>query len=220
LKFRYINIFNLLIVSALGLQFTSCIKESNLNLAIDTLKIAKIYQPDGINGKDAIVESIEPDQKFGDSIHFAVFSWTNGGLFNNARALIEFDLSGIPPQTKILAAKLSFYWISYNNLTGHTGYNEFSIYKITQAWNENTVTWNTQPSISNIDSVSVSKSILTTQSYPDIDVTKLVQDMINHPNTNYGFMLKLNEEFPYKLVIMASSDYPINSKRPKLVVYY
>jgi len=51
-------------------------------------------------------------------------------------------------------------------------------------------------------------------------VKDFVQNMIDFPDENYGFMLKLDEEFPYRLVILASSDYSISGLRPKLVVYY
>ena len=209
-----------MIICALELLLNSCTKESKLNLTIDTIVVAKIFQPDGLNGKDAIIESITPDQNSGISVHFTVFSWTNGGSFNTARALIEFDLSAIPVQTKIKSAKLSLYWVSYQNLTEQTGENAFSIYKITQAWNESLVTWNNQPLTSNSNAVRVQKSISINQSYTEIDVTALVQDMIDRPNENHGFMLKLDEEFPYKLVILASSDYSVSSKRPKLVIEY
>lgn len=207
-----------MIISAFGLLSTSCVKESNLDLKVDTITIAKIYRPDGLNGKDAIIESISPEQNFANSTHFTVFSWTNGGFFNTARALIEFDLSDIPPQTKITSAKLSLYWISYENLTEHTGDNAFSVYRVTEAWDEDSVTWNNQPSTSMANIVDVPKSSLSNQSYTDIDVTDLVQDIIDYPGESFGFMLKLNVEFPYKLVILASSDYSVQSKRPKLEI--
>jgi hypothetical protein len=218
---RHCIFFSSLIISAFGVLSSSCVKESNFNLKVDTLKIARIYQPDGINGKDAIIESIFPNRNYGDSILFTAFSWSNGGFWNTARALIEFDLSDIPQQTKISTAKLSLYWIRYNNeFSGHTGENAFTIYRINQSWSENSVTWNNQPSISNLDEIEVSKSISASQSYTDIDVTNFVQDIIDNPSKNHGFMLKLDEESPYHLVILASSDFPGNNKHPKLVVYF
>jgi hypothetical protein len=220
LRLQQFSIITLFIFSTLSINFISCLKESNLELEVDTTIIARIYQPDELIGKDAIIESISPDQNSGNSTYFTVFSWTNGGTFNNARALIEFDFSDVPTQTKIAAAKLSLSWISYDNLTFQTGENAFSIFKIIQPWEENSVTWNNQPLTSDVNKVSIPKSTSTDQAYTDIDVTALVQDMIDYPTENYGFMLKLEEEFPYKLVILASSDYPENNKRPKLVVYY
>jgi hypothetical protein len=189
-------------------------------LEIDTLKISTHYQPKEIFGKDAIIESLNPNQDYGDSIQFTVFSWTSGGQFNHARALIEFDLSNIPPGTQIESAKLSLFWVSHQNLNYQTGENAFSIYRILQPWDENTITWNNQPQYTTTNKVSVPKSISPTQSYIDIDVTALVKDMINYKNESFGFLLKLDEELPYKLVTLASSDYPESSKRPKLVIYY
>jgi len=203
-----------------GSTFIACKKEAKCDCKADTITIAKIIQPDGVVGKDAVIDSISPDQNNGNSDLFSVFAWTNAGFFDIARALIEFDLSAIPPQTKIKGARLSLYWNSSGNLIDQTGDNVFSIYRITQEWDENTVTWNNQPAISNLHKVTVPKSTSPQQSYIDVDVTELIQDGINNPQVSHGFMLKLDQEFPYRLIVLASSDCADATKRPKLVVYY
>jgi len=200
--------------------FTSCGKESHLEVTTDSVIIAKIYQLDTIAGKDAMIQSITPDSVFLNSNYLAALAWTNGGNFNTSRVLIEFALSDIPIQTQIDSARLSLFWVSHETLHGQTGENGFSILRIIQPWQENSVTWNNQPATSTENAIAIAKSISEEQSYLNIDVTTLVQNMINNPADNHGFMLKLNEEFPYKLVIVASSDYPDKSKHPKLVVYY
>lgn len=200
--------------------FVSCDKESHIEVTTDSLIIAKIYQPNSISGKDAVVQSFLPDSNYANLDYIAALAWTNAGKFNASRALIEFDFSDIPVQTKIDSATLSLFWTSSGIFTGQTGENSFSIYKITQSWLENSVTWNNQPDTTNKNTITVPKSISEQQSYLNIDVTKLVQDMINNPSENHGFMLKLDEEFPYKLVIVASSDHPDESRHPKLVVYH
>ena len=202
-----------------NLVTTSCEKEAS-SIQRDTLEVARIYQCDPALGKEAIVQSIMPNTNFGDSTVFSIFSWTNDGLFNISRALIAFDLSAIPPETMIKKATLSLYWIEYMNLNSQTGDNAFSIMKISEDWNEHTVTWNNQPDATSLYKISVPKSIAQNQSYTDIDLTDMVQDMILNPSLNFGFMLKLEEEFPYKLVVLASSDYSEKSKRPKLLVYF
>ncbi len=106
------------------------------------------------------------------------------------------------------------------NLTSQTGDNAFSILKIIESWDEHTVTWNNQPDTSALYKISVPKSNAVNQSYTDIDITPMVQEMIKNPSQNFGMMLKLEDEFPYKLVVLASSDYPDKSKRPRLVVYF
>jgi hypothetical protein len=187
---------------------------------LNTSRIARIYQCDPALGKEAIIQSIMPDTNFGDSTVFSIFSWTNDGLFNTSRALLAFDFSAIPTGTMIKKATLSLFWIKYMNLTGQTGDNAFSILKISEPWNEQTVTWNNQPDTSSLYKISVSKSMTENHSYTDIDITPMVQDMISNPSGNYGFMFKLDEEFPYKLVVLASSDFSDKSRRPKLVVYF
>lgn len=203
-----------------GLTFISCKKEAKCDCNADTVFIAKILQPDSIVGKDAVIENIIPDQNAGNSPLFATFAWTNQGFFDIARALIEFDLNFLQPQTKIRSAKLFIYWNSYNNLVEQTGENAFSIYRITQEWNEKTVTWNNQPATSDLNKVTVAKSTSIDQSYLNIDVTLLVQDIIDNPTLGHGFMIKLDNEVPYKLVVLASSDCVEVGKRPKLIIYY
>jgi hypothetical protein len=204
---------------ATNLLTTSCSKEAS-TVESDTTRIARIYQCDPALGKEAVIQSIMPDTNFGDSTVFSIFSWTNDGLFNTSRALIAFDLSAVPPQTMIKKATLSLFWVKYMNLTSQTGDNAFSILKVSESWNEHTITWNNQPDTSSLNKVSVPKSTRETQSYVDVDVTPMVQEMIHHPEGNFGFMLKLEDEFPYKLVVLASSDYPESKKRPKLIVYF
>jgi len=197
----------------------SCKKEAKCDCSLDSIKVAKIFQPNAALGKESVIETISPDQNFGTEPFLTIFSWTNSGTFNTARSLIAFDLTSIPSQTTIKTAKLFLYWNTYQNLTEHTGENAFTLYKISQPWDENSVTWNNQPAITRSDSVIVAKSASVNQSY-GIDVTRLVQGMISTPTNNYGFMLKLEQEFPYRLVILTSSDYSDVGKRPKLVVYY
>lgn len=53
----------------------------------------------------------------------------------------------------------------------------------------------------------------------DIDVTNLVQSMVA-ANTNYGFLIRLQNEVIYNSRLFCSS-YNLNvSKRPKLIVEY
>lgn len=217
--FVRVLILFLIVISFISITSISCKKEATIDVTTDTVKFARIFQPNSALGKDAVIESVFPDQNFGSETYFSVFSWTNGGVVNTARALVRFDLSEIPSYTSIKSAQLVLYWSAYDNLIEHTGENAFVVYRINQSWNENSVTWNSQPTITNLDSMNVSKSISSNQTYT-VDVTNMVQDMIANPVTNYGFMLKLNEEFPYRLVILASSDHPDNSKHPKLIVYF
>ncbi len=215
---RHFFFCTILFISTFSTILTCCTKESGYESVSDTVKIAIVFQPDSANGKDAIIESITANKNFGNSANFTMFSWTNGGFFDTARSLIEFNLTVIPAQTVIKRATLSLYFLSYQNITEHTGDNAFTISQITRKWNEDSVCWSNQPTTINLN-VVVPKSWLSYQSYT-IDISTIAQDMINHPSDNHGFMLKLVDEFPFRSVVLASSDYSVSSKRPKLVVYY
>jgi hypothetical protein len=44
--------------------------------------------------------------------------------------------------------------------------------------------------------------------------------MINSPETNHGLTIRLNEEYPYRLIVLGSGNHPDSTKRPELVIYY
>ena len=73
-------------------------------------------------------------------------------------------------------------------------------------WDESTITWNTQPSSTFENQVFISKSTSPTQDYTNMNVTNLVQDMIDDKASSYGFLLKFQIEEPYKILLFASSD--------------
>ena len=212
--------FVLILIIGSICTFISCNKEPVFTNESDTIKIATIFHPDTFTGKNAIIESIVPNKNFGNYPIISAFSWTDTGYFNTARSLIDFNLSEIIPYTAIKSARLSLYFNGFANLNGQTGENGFTLYRISKSWKVNTVTWNNQPSYSNLDSVPVLKSTATNQSYLNIDVSNLVRDIINNPSTSFGLMLKLNTESPYALVVLGSCYNNNSSVHPKLIVYY
>lgn len=180
-------------------------------------------QPDSIDGKDAHIGLIVPNNNYGAIEDIAPYAWTQQGSLNVSRDLIEFDLSSIPSNATISSASLSLYYNPtsvYNSGNGHSGSNAFWVKRITSSWDENTVTWNNQPTTTTTNQVSVAQSTSSTQNYLDIDVTNLVVDMLNNPTISHGFMLQLQDENPFKIVVLASSDNPDTTIHPKLVVTF
>ncbi|MHB2226945.1 interleukin-like EMT inducer domain-containing protein [Calditrichota bacterium LG24] len=90
--------------------------------------------------------------------------------------------------------------------------------RVTEPWDEQTITWNTQPSTTTADQVSVPAPATTTSDF-EIDVTNLVR-LMNDGQSNHGFLWILNPEQKWRSVFAASSDYSDPAKRPKLVVTY
>src|SRR5688572_658653 len=186
-----------------------------------------ILQPDSCEGNDATIASCIPcgynNMNFGSSNEYAAIAWTNGGNESNARGLLSFDITMIPPGTVITNASLSLYWNPSGSNTGHSqmsGSNASWLQRITSPWAESTVTWDTQPTTTVQNQVVLPASTSNNQDYPNIDVTALVQDMVNNPSQSFGFMLRLQSELFYRSLLFASSDHLNSALRPKLEISY
>jgi len=146
-----------------------------------------------------------------------------GGAPSIARSLLEFNLSNIPQNSTITSAKLSLYWGNNNLNTGHSSIsypNVAYLKKIIEPWGENTVTWNNQPNTTNTNMVTLPQSTNPTQDYSNIDITTLVQDMVDNPSTSFGFLFKQTAEQYYRAMLFASSDFTDASKHPKITIIY
>lgn len=181
-------------------------------------------QPDATSGKDAFINSLQPTTPGGITQDLSAIAWTNSGNAVTVRGLIQFDLSSIPQGSLVNSATLYLYHnpTSSNTSAQHqslSGSNEGVIRRIITDWDENTVTWNTQPTITNINEVSIPESISATQDYT-LNVTALVQDMVSYPSSSFGFQIRLLSEQYYRSLIFSSSDNADASNHPKLVVNY
>ncbi len=184
---------------------------------------------DACSGKDAIIADCVPcgydNMNFGAADELAAIAWTNSGNPSNERGLIQFDLSAIPQSSIIVSAQLSLFH-NPNPASGNPGHSQLSgpndalLQRITSTWDEQTVTWNTQPTITNQNEVTLPASTSSTQDYINIDVTALVQDMVNNPAQSFGFMLREVTETYYRSLLFASSDYPNAALHPQLLVTF
>jgi hypothetical protein len=142
---------------------------------------------------------------------------------NTNRAVIEFDLASIPAGATIVSADLTLYATGYltSTLTGHFGNNTATLSRITGAWTEGSVTWNTAPATTTQNQVTLAQSTNSTQDYAS-DVTALVQDMINNPASSFGFYFALVTENPSNAaaLLFHSSDGGDPNKWPKLEIVY
>lgn len=194
------------------LTFTNCFSQTTI-----------VLQPDETTSKDACVWNIYPSTNYGNGSDFIATVWTNSGDLSIIRALIEFDLSGIPANSTIQSATLSLYYHSSTSNIGHSqlsGSNVCWLRRITDTWAETTVTWNNQPATTTVDQVNIPASLNDTMSYPNIDVTNLITDIYNNPSTSHGMMLVLQTEQYYRSLLFASSAETNAAKRPRLSVTY
>lgn len=183
-----------------------------------------IIQPSGNEGKDAHISSRYPNFNGAESDHFDVLAWTNGGIEDIYRQLIAFDLSSIPPTATVNNATLTLFHNpqSVNTSAIHqslSGSNSLVLQKLISPWDEYTVTWSNQPTPTTINQIFIPQSTSASQDYI-INVTSLIQDAVSNPATNFGFLLKLQNEQYYRSVILASSDNPDSLNHPKLEISY
>lgn len=176
-------------------------------------------QPDATTGIDAVILDDDPTKVDPTSEETIAFIWTRNGHTYEGRSLLKFDLSSLPAGKTITSAKISLYWATLSS-AGQAGDNDTKVSRVTSSWDENTVSWNTKPSVSASDFITLPKSSSATQDYIDIDVTSLVTQMYNNQSTNYGFCFEQVVKSTYRSMKFASSDYSVASKRPKLEITF
>lgn len=180
--------------------------------------------------KDAIVSYHygygSAEQNYNNAVHYSAIAQPGAaGGVNKARGLIEFDLSVIPAGDDIFGAFLSLSAsgpVSPGEVSnvGSIGQNESRLVRITSPWNDASVTWNTQPTTTDVHSVTLSSSTHPMENYLNIDVTELVRDMIADPAPSHGFMIKLVDETPSRGLLFFGGLAPEADKVPQLLVLH
>ena len=175
----------------------------------------------GVEGKDALLWSINPDQNYGDSEKFVAMVWTYGSFPGADISILDFNLSEVPAGVQILDARLNLYYFSNEpTYTPHTGNNDAYLKAIVSEWNEEDVTWNQMPDFTTENQVYIPQSIDQEQDYTDIDITTLIRTQFENPDQYFGLMLQLITDTPYASLMFASSDNEDPELRPKLIITY
>lgn len=184
-------------------------------------------RPDDTSGKDAVISHYHSSKNYGNEEDIHLYAGTISGVPNHNRVLIDFDLSEIPVNASIDSAFISLYFnyssgysTAHNGPSGYSGSTDFKIYRITAPWEESSVTYESQPAVDESVFLSVPGHVTGTQDFENLNITELVVKMIKQPETSHGFLLKLTEETPYRMLLLASSDHPDEEIRPKIEVYY
>lgn len=205
------------------LLLAGCALSATLAFAQTTLTL----QPNGSTGKDAQIFSCIPcgysTINYGTSNRYSSTAWTNQGANSEGKGLIQFDLTSIPANSVIISAELTLFFNPTDGDGQHsllTNSNQSHLQRITSSWDEMSVTWTNQPSITTTNQVLLAESASTTQDYPDINVSSLVQDMVNDQSGSHGFLLTGVSDQEYYRLTFASSDHLDASLHPKLVIVY
>jgi hypothetical protein len=133
---------------------------------------------------DATLDELYPNGNSGSS-YKTVARNTGSGPWE-LDPLVRFDISSIPAGTSIESATLALYYFSWgdNNPAGRP----LTCYRVTDDWEEMTVTWNTQP-----DRESEVTDVCVVPGSPGEwmmwDVTVNVRDFVDGTVPDYGWII-------------------------------
>jgi predicted peptidase len=180
--------------------------------------------------QDTYLNQWAPDLSYGSASELRLF---HSGAQPTMKALLRFDLSGLPANAHLRYATLSLRVTATSN---HSPYITVDAYRMNRAWDAATATWN-RPSASQgwssvgaegvpgdrVDTISDSRK-WDADDGPGrygLNVMDLVQTWQANPNSNYGLMLRTTgPAFSNDDAFFASSDFYLVADRPKLTIVY
>lgn len=171
-------------------------------------------------GVDAWVGSRYPNTNFGTYPLEAPANYVANSTNYTGRSLIKFNLCEMPKGTNIVSANLILKYADNEPNTGfvtHFGdHNTGIVKKVASNWSDTTVTWATQPNISELNSVVFGGPNSINENFT-IPVTNLVNDMVQN-STNYGFQLALEAENPINYLVFGSFENTNENLRPTMEI--
>jgi len=159
-------------------------------------------------------EISEPDENvnFGTSEAFrlrSIRTW-------NLEGLIKFNLSAVPSNVTILYAGLQTFY--YKNGGGAPSGNQVNLYRITNDWDEENVTWNTQPSsVTEPSSFAIIPATINNWVFWNVTGDTLM--FYNNGTPNYGWRIKdMSGDWQNDTPYFRSKDYI--EYHPLLIIGY
>jgi len=136
---------------------------------------------------DTFIKIGGPDNNYGSRSYLQVRNmYGSGGSDIWAwDSLIKFEIS-IPPGAIIESAKLHLYY--YKTWDANPAGRELNLYRATRNWNENDVTWNTQPAYANESSAN-STVPSSVGKWMTFDVISDIIDFADGSTDNYGWKI-------------------------------
>ena len=205
-------------------------------VALTTIVNAEILQPGPDVGKDATVMSDKPTTASGEWVVMYLAAYTKYGT-RLRHSFIEFDVSGISTAPgDIASVKLSLLDYYYANLGDYTDDCEIGLYQVTSAWDEDTITYNSQPSFNSPPVATIMMPAQLTEAEADaggtwhvwdsngtgnVGFVDLVKGWADESINNYGLMVRLTDpsNTTYEPAhYYRTSNWEVASERPMLEI--
>lgn len=160
---------------------------------------------------DTYLDQTRPDENYGGGESLEIRSW----LTQNARALLSFDLSTVPPGAAVTKARLLL----------HVGDSSspdriYQCHRITTAWEEDSISWSSMPQT--ISRYMTEASIETSTGWVTWDVTEQVRQLLigirEDAWVNHGWMImdEVEDAEVSANVSFVSRESAVEEKRPYL----
>ena len=189
-------------------------------------------QPGPEEGKDAMITDLNPSENFGKHPYFEASFITEPILtvMRTKRSLIQFNLNELPKSARIESVQLVLHfevpiWDSLYeaDLDEYMLWDDRLVFQqIVEPWEEHEVNWNNQPESIEANQVFLPVYDHLSTNMRVYDVTCLFVPCQEIAAPNHGIMFRHPESdnpMPGGLRF-ASSDYSIESMRPRLIVKY
>lgn len=193
---------------------------TDLNWDLDLATIHGLYLQPGCEGKDAYVDEGAPGTNYGDVSYFYVGYYLDYNLLSymEYRAYLYFDVSSlsVPLDAVVTSASLIIHQydaLGIENLS-------ISLYPVTSEWEEDTITWNNQPTTSSEAESSDIVDINIIYALKGWFIRDLVRGWLDGSITNHGVVLKSVNDPSTSVVWLHSSDHSYTNNCPKLEIYY
>ena len=189
-----------------------------LNWSLTYAPTKTITLQPGSEGKDSHVSLKWRENNFGDGQSLVLGYSTF--YQDRHRAYLQFELNPSPLSAGAIVtnANLKLYRYSYiGSLDSFT----VGLYQVTSDWGEDSITWDNQPTSSNVVKASCTVYSIS-YGWRTWNIDDSVKGWLDGSISNYGMVLKpLDEVSNYDQVAFRSSDLATNSiDRPKLEIDY
>lgn len=148
---------------------------------------------------DTYIDSSIPMHSFYDKDFYFVGYFKRNTIY---RILMKFETSGIPKNAVIEKAILKLYCNRNDDLKQD---NIFEIQPILEPWQSYFVSYNNQPRYDANNSIQMKVEFSLCESVYT-DITEMVKTWWTHPETNYGFLVKAEDEASEESLISFSSN--------------